>query len=923
MKPMKLIMSAFGPYAGEETIDFTTLGEQGLYLITGDTGAGKTTIFDAITFALYGEASGTTRDTGMFRSKYAAAETRTFVEFSFQYRGQIYCIRRNPEYERQKGRGEGMTIQKAEAVFYLPDGAPLTTKVREVTKAVQELIGLDRDQFCQIAMIAQGDFLKLLLAGTQERSRIFREIFHTRPYLALQERIKTDAAGVRQEYDHISRSILQYIGDLQPEETGGASEIIRGCQEEKAVVRTAELMSAAEELLKEEKAVIRDCQKERSALEQQLEEHNQRIGRAEAVQRARRERAEQEKRLAELLPELAAAEEELIRCSGRQTVIDELTVQINQLAAQLPEYQEEKRLAEELAHTEAVSEEYEKEQNRLLKDCNALQKQYESARMEQEALSGLDVAALALEAQKNKLQQRSRQLENLELRRKEFQSQQKVLHRAQLRYQKAAESQKLERERYERMEQLFLNEQAGVLALHLEEGDPCPVCGATHHPRPAVRQKCGEVPNQIELKEQEALRKKAEEAAADASMDAGIQKEKLENRKRSWEEIFLELFERLEDTEERPVRETAALKEQLAALEEQIRENKRLQEHRRRQEKRMKEQEQQLQEGREKAESLKTKLTQEQSRRLSLTEQLSRQRRRLAYPDSNTAEKKHQELTRERSVLQEALRMAEKRAGEKRTACAETKSALQVLQSQLQTDTCNQEEELLRVGEQILARLNEIKAVEKQLELRYNRNQHAAAEIRLQAGALERVEENLRMLRVLSDTANGTLSGKPKIMFETYVQMARFDHILALANTRFLMMSSGQYELVRCETAQNQRSQSGLELEVVDHYNGTRRSVRTLSGGESFQASLSLALGLSDEIQSFSGGVQLDSMFVDEGFGSLDEDALNQAILALASLSEGNRLVGIISHVAELKERIAKQILVVKTRDGGSSTQVR
>lgn len=229
MKPVKLIMSAFGPYAGNTEIDFERLGSQGLYLITGDTGAGKTTIFDAIVFALYGEASGDVRKADMFRSKYAKEDVPTFVAFTFAYRGRHYQVRRNPEYQRPKGRGTGYTTQKAEAELIYPDDRAPVTKSKEVTRAVTELIGLDRRQFTQIAMIAQGDFQKLLLAGTEERGAIFRQIFKTGLYQTLQAKLKDATKAQWVEYTELKRSISQYMESIVCTQDTPAAEKMRQC----------------------------------------------------------------------------------------------------------------------------------------------------------------------------------------------------------------------------------------------------------------------------------------------------------------------------------------------------------------------------------------------------------------------------------------------------------------------------------------------------------------------------------------------------------------------------------------------------------------------------------------------------------------------------------------------------------------------
>ena len=262
MRPIKLTISAFGPYAKETEIILDELGERGLYLITGDTGAGKTTIFDAIAFALYGEASGNEREPGMLRSKYADPKTPTFIELDFLYQGQIYHIRRNPEYMRPKDRGEGMTLQRADAILEFPDDRLPVTKAKEVTKAVTELIGLDRGQFTQIAMLAQGDFMKLLFSKTEERSKIFREIFHTRPYLAFQEKMNNASSKMQEQYEDVSKSILQYMKDISCDEDDVLAADVKKIRESKAVVHADKVLEVLETLTDQDAGLLKEKKKD-------------------------------------------------------------------------------------------------------------------------------------------------------------------------------------------------------------------------------------------------------------------------------------------------------------------------------------------------------------------------------------------------------------------------------------------------------------------------------------------------------------------------------------------------------------------------------------------------------------------------------------------------------------------------------------
>ena len=303
MRPLVLTLSAFGPYAGEETIDFTKLGTKGLYLITGDTGAGKTTIFDAIVFALYGEASGAARGADMLRSKYAAADTPTYVRMLFAYRGAEYQITRNPEYQRPSRKGEGYTTNKADAELIFPDGR-IVTKNRDVTRAAVELLGLDKNQFTQIAMIAQGDFLRLLYARTEDRSRIFREIFHTKAYQTLQERLKTDAGALRQECESLEKSIDQYLEGILCREADFAAKM-ESVRKNRRAIPTEDIVPLPQGRIAEEEEQLARLQEQLEAYEKELEEINQVIGRANEQKKRRGELENAKRQFALLEPSLA------------------------------------------------------------------------------------------------------------------------------------------------------------------------------------------------------------------------------------------------------------------------------------------------------------------------------------------------------------------------------------------------------------------------------------------------------------------------------------------------------------------------------------------------------------------------------------------------------------------------------------------
>ncbi|MBQ9991000.1 MAG: SMC family ATPase [Lachnospiraceae bacterium] len=758
MRPLLLTLSAFGPYADRISLDFRLLGERGLYLITGDTGAGKTTIFDAITYALYGEASGDNRKPEMFRSKYAKPGTPTFVELVFSCRGREYRVRRTPRYLRPKERGEGMTWQNEIGELVEPGGR-LVTKTTEVTARIGEILGVNRQQFTQIAMIAQGDFLKLLLASTEERMKIFRQIFNTQKYELLQNEIGRDFRRLYGECEDLRKSIAQYIGGTHCEAAHELWEVWQAALQGKLI--TGEVISLLEKLVEEE-------------TEESLEE--------------------------------------------RRTLL-EWEKQLQELTAGMNEARRRERLEKEL----------EEKQNRQKQNTERLREARERCIRAKEHLPIQEQLAEKMAALKEQLVR----LEELEREKDEFHRLKASYSRALEAYRESGRLRQLFRENYQRIEQAFLDGQAGILSTTLIPGQPCPVCGSCEHPHPA---------------------RVTEEAPT---------KEQWQQAKRKLEEKEKELLE---------------LNQRAAGLKGKVEEKER----------KLKEL---LGDGLQLPDRKKMKQQLDQWKRES--EKISR--------ESEEAEK-----TRSRLLQEQALLEGEIQAGRKELAETTEKSL----------------DELSLSYQKISDRKKEIGARNETRGHRLEKNRFALEKIRHKAALLTKKEEIYGWLKALNDTANGRQADKSKIMLETYVQMAYFERILEQANLRLEQMSGGQYTLIRKKDTENNRSQGGLDLEVIDHYNGSVRHVKTLSGGEAFMASLCLALGLSDEIQACSGGIRLDTMFVDEGFGSLDEDALQQALAVLASLSEGNRLVGIISHVEELKRRIPLQILVTKTKTGFSNAKI-
>ena len=803
MRPLKLVMSAFGPYAGQTVIDFSQLGEQGLYLITGDTGAGKTVIFDAVSYALYGQTSGGVRDANMLRSQYADADTPTFVELEFSFRGKCYRVKRNPEYRRPAKRGTGMTKEKAGAELYYPDGRVPVTRMSDVDKSIVELLGLNHKQFTQITMIAQGQFRKFLDTNTDERSKIFRDLFHTYFFQQLQDKLKHDATAKRNEFLEQQRRSEQALNGIccaYPAYTEHLQSLAlrhyEGCVDE--VLALVDTLIALDEKEQQQVAAAEtDAAKEVSALQDSLGALAKKQQLLQAIQNA-------EARIARMQQQI---EQEAAASVQRQEALQKLEADVNK------------------------------------------------------AQKG-EVELVQLQAERQQLAARQRELRQLNEMQQRYQNQEVELLQKRKEYKRASEE-------YEHFNKLsdacfdrFLGAQAGLLAHDkLKPGKPCPVCGSCEHPQPV--QLAQDAPTEIDV---EQARAKAETAQ---KIRDGLIGEGTALNRRLKQDMTLLIGKGVE----------------LLGCDD-----------------------------------LKLIAERAQAELKDVNNKITDMRLKMGFLQEKVEQ--YRKLVKTLEQQKTADKQAEAAAQSMRQQLAGAEGQLQELKKQL----AQQQELLVDVNEQelqqehakLLAQLRELDLQGKRLYSAIEKNRQIKQEVSGYEARRAACEAEYSFINSLSATLNGTLTGKKRVNLETYVQMHYFDKILQRANIRLLRMSRGQYELCRDkmqdEDSKTGNSKTGLDLEVKDYYSGNLRSVKTLSGGESFMASLALALGLADEVQSCASGIQLDTMFVDEGFGSLDESSLQQAIATLQGLSEGHRLVGIISHVHDLQEMIDKKILVRKKR---------
>jgi exonuclease SbcC len=919
MKPVKLIMSAFGCYADKQEIDFKLLGDEGIYLITGETGAGKTTIFDAITFALYGEASGDTREPVMLRSKYAVPSAETYVEFYFAYHGKDYRVKRSPTYERAKQRGEGTTIQQTEAELELPDRT--IGRLSEVNKRIEEILGLTRDQFVQIAMIAQGEFRKVLYAKTEERMEIFRRIFSTDNYKKFQERVKKDVGGLWTDVKEQKDSYGYSLGNVTiPNDDVDAAQKL--AEAKSGVLNPADSLEWLAGMIAEDRVSLKVKSEVLDDLGKKLGEINQRLGQAEQDKKARASLKTATDRLPDEKIALDEAEKSLAAEKGKQPEYEAVKAQIATLQESLPKYKQLQALIDSI---KGNAEKLKVEEQKVI-DLSEKQgtdgEAVKAAKAELKTLENVAALVEGLNGKRTELTTRQKSLTALQTALGVYDALLDDLRLAQEDYTAKGEVSGGLRETYENLNKAYLDEQAGVFASELKDGEPCPVCGSTEHPVLAVL--TGNAPTKAALDKAKKDAEKAEKETATASGDASKLKGQAEEKKKEITLTTTTLLGELE-FDAIPKALTAAIgtvTAELSDVDEKLKDQKKRATRKEELEKQIPELEKALDKTVADLGTAKTAIATLTTQIDSDTKQCDKQAAELKFKNEAEAYAKMEALGVEKKAFEDALSAAQDAFDKAKAKTDSTTTEIETLQKQL-VGTVPLTYDEIKVEKEAAEETQQTLTKEKEsLSARVSANQTAWNGMEKAAKALVDMMARYKWLKELSDTANGDITGKAKIKLETYIQAAYFDSIIRRANIRLLQMSNTQYELVR-RSESGRQGQSGLDLNVIDHINNTERDARTLSGGESFLASLSLALGLSDEIQSNAGGIRLDSMFVDEGFDSLDETKLEQAMQALVSISQANRLIGIISHVAGLDEKIEKKIVVTKERGGGSKAVVQ
>ncbi|MBQ8162210.1 MAG: SMC family ATPase [Clostridia bacterium] len=916
MRPLKITISAFGPYASCQVLDMEKLGEEGLYLICGDTGAGKTTIFDAITFALFGAPSGEYREPSMLRSKMAGDITDTYVELEFLHQGKRYRVRRNPEYMRKKLRGEGFTKQPSQAELVYPDGHA-ENQASQVTRKIQEILGVDRAQFCQISMIAQGDFLRLLLSDTRERQERFRSIFHTKIYQDFQDRVRQDALALSSKREQVKARMDGYCGRLICDEHSLFSESAQKAMAGEML--TEDTLTLLGQLLTEDEDQLFRLREAMDHNDRSLERVSADLARSEEREKQEKGLEDAEKNLTQIRHELSDRKAEMEARQARQGEVEQLRRDAHTIESTLPAYDDVEARRKGIREMEKRQK---KTEEKVLEKDTALTKARDTLAEMQARLRDLAHAGEQREVLGRKLDETGRRVRELEALQRDLRALGKL--EAQLSEHQEAylKSQRVSDERSRTAAELrrhFNLEQAGIMASMLEDGQPCPVCGSTVHP-------CKAALRRADLTEESVLQ--AEEAAKEAMAEAGKRSAQAAETRGKWNAAGDAFHVKLQEVfpEEPPETPEQAIQESLKkekasvrALQSDIQEEDNRLREKEVLEKQLPEQEadiQALQRTLEELRGEQTKVSQQIAADQASCEERMKD---LAYPGKADAQKEKERLEQQADGLDRARVSAEKAYQEKERTKVELEARIAQLRENLTSMEKTRPSDVLRAEQaEAQGRKKAFHAQQDALVHRLETNRDVQRGITDGQAELEEIDATWVWMSSLSDTACGNLKGKERVMLETYIQQHYFDRILRRANIHLMRMSQGRYEMVRRDKAENLRSQSGLEINVVDHYNGSERSVKTLSGGESFIASLSLALGLSEEIQMSSGGMEIDTLFVDEGFGSLDEDTLKEAVRVLEGLTEGHRLVGIISHVSELKTAIDRQIVVRKQKTGGS-----
>lgn len=923
MKPLKLTMSAFGSYAGKNVIDFTGQ-QQGIFLITGDTGAGKTTIFDAITYALYNQTSGGERNGNMMRSQYARPETETYVELEFLYRGQTYRVRRNPDYKITKTLKNGKIREQKvphSVELTLPDGTVFPEKKNATDAKIIEILGLTADQFSQIVMIAQGDFLKLLYTKSDERKMIFSKLFRTDIYWKIQENLRRKSMEMDERIQENDRAFEQEKSRIMPlpeSEEIPLDELVERLRERlKDALKEQNLRRANVEELNKKITKYEEINKLFVSLEK-IRQTGRELEARQAESKERRQQIENARKADKVL----VAEQQNLR---QQQAVEQSAQAIAKMGETLADDQEMfETLKTQLQEAEAKQK---REAADTQKKMLALEQSFPSYEALQNARSEEQQAKKVWEdLRKTSEESFHKKAAGIAALKEQQKRQEQIVEQTKKNWEQTSLSASESAKHYEHMYEAFLKEQAGILAENLSAGCPCPVCGSTVHPDPAKLS--DHAVTELEVEQAKKTRAAAEEkrdlayAAFEAEktekqkLAQAVEKEEADfvlaqtiakQQRKEAEQNYVSLQKTAEQIREKLVYPSLAeAKKQYAAMQKAL-------------EAAEQEMERKRQKVSELAEAMNTlkgqKLAEEENQKTAkkLAVKTEKEYAKLLEKSGFISEE-----TYHLAILPERGRSKlEREEKEYESQCLRQQSEQKLLEKQVSGKTYTDTTEL---NEQLKVEKQALKEAEKtymELHTAYENDRSVLQNCAVYLEKGKKLESEDQVIKSLSKTANGRLSGSAKIDFETYIQRQYFKQIIHEANKRLLTMSNHQFILKLKEEANTGRkTNEGLDLSVYSLVTDSERDVKTLSGGESFLAALAMALGLSDIVERSAGAIHPDMMFIDEGFGSLDAQSRQQAIEVLGELAGDSRMVGIISHVTELKEQIDHKLVVSRTDKG-------
>lgn len=936
MRPLELQITAFGPYADQTTIDFSRFGDHGLYLIYGDTGSGKTMLFDAIAYALFGESSGS-RDVRTLRSDYAKDDTPTCVELTFEHAGNVYTVRRTPQQElaRRRSGGENASdLVSHQATAELTRGdVTLASNVRQVNEYVADLLGLSYGQFRQVTMIAQGAFRDLLCTDPADREVVLRKIFGTDELDRFAEELVARAREAREQLEKTRGDFDACIARLDRGIVEVHDPLQRILSKDNPSLAAQECIDAANGILERQREEVSKAKTVRDEAREATVQARLRLRAAEEAISALEATEEAKRKLVRADAHVKIFKKALDEASKQyEDEHDRLVAQEEELTKALPRYDELEQRREAAAEAARKSEELSARREEMEKTRASMEASVAHARVELAVAQDVTGQLERTRAERSDLERRSKRaqqvsddLASLTRERVELSSRSAGLGRVQ-------EEVAVARRQADELFSALIADEASFVASSLEDGRPCPVCGSLAHPQPAKPTSIAPDRNSL--------------------ADARMRQQKAEERLREIQDTFLAMQSRANEHARiclHNVRDlvggpdaAVADKERwatgkLAELRQTLGDN--LVE--------VRERENALQGKLDELEALKVQLQKDEEALQGVRKELvtlagacemaaadvasaqalvDETNESLVYSSREEATKQREALASRRVQLENELAAARTAFDEARAEQASATSVLAERRARLEqlgvqegdsmTGT-NKEKRALMVAQ--TSEKTADKAVQA-AQARVSLNQKTIEEMGEIAGVLPSHERAAQVAERVSRIARGQASGTNRISFERYVLGFYFDQIVICANRRLSVMSAGHYQLVRNAEGEN-RGKGGLSLDVIDYATGRRRPVSSLSGGESFEASLSLALGLSDYAQQRAGGMHLDTVFIDEGFGSLDPESLEQVMRVLSDLASGDCLVAIISHVEELEKRIENRI-EVRSSSKGSSAEV-